>query len=342
MKKIFIVLIALVLSGCGSVQLNSLGIVQGVAFDVPKEKLFKMSGTILSADDEQYKSFSAEGNTIAEVSSRCSVATDKKLFFGQNRIIALSDEYAKSGIKEMVISFYQSTDKRSSEQLVVCKGNAEAALTVEAITEETPALSIAENIKSAEATTYISSCTLHDFALDSCSEAKTALVPMGYVSKNEQGKTYFELSAMGVFFDYKLIGELTEDEARGAKWLRNNADGDVLIINSDDFSICIQIEDSSIRLAKEEDGYAISADISFSIEEADGKKYTPDVINQIEKATELEVNRLINCAINAGKRMNADFIDLSHRFPGASINSDFSISSNARLKYLGMAVSPVE
>ena len=344
MRKLLILFIALLFGGCSAVQLNDMGIVQGIAFDKAEQKQYKMTNSMISTSEKTYENYSAEGNTVSEAASLSAGNADKDLFFGQNLLVIISDKFAKDGIKDIVNAFYQSDDKRSSEQLVICKGSAESALQTEAITEDTPAMSIVQNVNSAEASTYISSCTLHEFLLDSCRNAKTALVPTGYI-QTENDKTAFELSSMSVFYDYKLIGELSEDEARAAKWLRKNADGDVFIVSYENNSLCAKINSIAVSFLEKGGGYLINADISFSIEEAAGDKYSAETIAKIEEAAEAEAVRLINCALAAARRLNADFINLSYRFPNADISDmsriKFSVGASAKLKYLGMAVSPV-
>lgn len=343
MKKLIFSLVLLFLfSGC-SHELDTIGAVMGVAFDQPQEKKFNMTASILEAGEEtaQVQNVSAEGNTVSEASMNCSLLADKKMFFGHNKIILLGEAFAKNGIEDLVTSFYQSADKRGAEQLVVCKGNAAEALAIEAITEDTAAESIAENIESAEKSTYISKCTLHEFAQKSLSAGRSVLVPMGRVNLNESGKTCFELDAMAVFRENSLIAVLTEDEARGAKWLTQGAQGDTFAVLNGETELLVTVTNSKIQVTQTEAGFLVTLSLDVSLRESLG--------NASEEIIAAEAVRLAYAAIHAAQRLEADFLDIGYHFPPENEdtwnkdlkNKEFAVSAHVTLRHSGMMADPL-
>ena len=152
MKKLLL-LILLVLCGC-SAEPDTLGVVDGVAFDKGNRNVCMAVSVWKSGETICVR---AETDSLEAAQELCAEMVSRKLFFGHERVIIISEELAREGVWNLLMDFYLQNDKRGSELIAITEGSAAEALS------GADAEDIADAIEFASKNSGYEKCTLHNF-----------------------------------------------------------------------------------------------------------------------------------------------------------------------------------
>lgn len=167
MKFIFALLMSIMLAGC-SAEPDTLGVVEGTALDKGEKPVCMSVSVWRSGETICVRS---EADTLVSAEELCAEMVSRELFFGHERVLLISDELAREGIWDILLDFYSENDKRGSELVAICKGNAAEALA------SVKCEDIADAIEFAAKNNGSPKCTLHDFIADTM-ESGIAEIPV--------------------------------------------------------------------------------------------------------------------------------------------------------------------
>ncbi len=313
MKKLFLLLIPLLLSGCYDYnELNDLAIVSGVAIDY-EDDTFKVAFEILSTKKEGETSGATstyntmgEGKSIVEAFDNNGLALDKIPYYEHIEVVIISEDIAKEHFKE-VSELLIRNSKMRNEFYTVIAHNVKAQDILLTTSKEKPI-----------ASSYIAGLLEHSSKTTSSAYyAPFTDVLSKMLTKGEDARlstlTIKEdnivLDGMGVFKDFKLEHIFNEDEASiinlidnfkpSMVYFANSCNNNQTIITSYDAKIDAEVVDKKVvvkgsisaRIQEDECGYDLKNAKSYQELEKIFKKIVEDKIKKVIKKTqELETN----------------------------------------------------
>ena len=135
---ISIALCLFLFSGCTQNRhLKDLLIVEGVGIDLTESKdiavtlqslKIGMSNSSEKPDASMTFNLSANGNTVSSAINSLAKGVSKRTFFGQNKIMVLSQKFVENGVDKYVDYFLRSEDARADVAICVAKKSAKFIL----------------------------------------------------------------------------------------------------------------------------------------------------------------------------------------------------------------------
>ena len=143
MRKLFVLAVliavsAFLLTGCtGSERLKNMTVVQGISFDSAQQgvavtvqylDLTKGSGKNVEVAPNITATVSAQGDSMMDAVKRAGKKLPDKLFFGQNKLIVVSDEFEKQYRGELHDYLVKNTESRPDVYILRSRGKASYVL----------------------------------------------------------------------------------------------------------------------------------------------------------------------------------------------------------------------
>ena len=137
MKKYFIIIIgisiyAFIMLEQGRVPIEEVVTINGIGYDIERkgEDIIEYSVPI---NTNVYKSngmqvnllFKEQGQNLGEVTQKRQEKMDKKFVQGQERVVLISQDYARYGLKTLIDDRFRNPRTSDMAYMVVCKGKAE-------------------------------------------------------------------------------------------------------------------------------------------------------------------------------------------------------------------------
>ncbi len=99
MKKIILILILLLLTGCQDyTEINDFAIISGIILDYKENKLEMISELIINEEETKIKTFKTEGQTIDECLSKISEQSNKDIFISHLKTLILTENIIQNNI----------------------------------------------------------------------------------------------------------------------------------------------------------------------------------------------------------------------------------------------------
>ncbi|WP_409345681.1 Ger(x)C family spore germination protein [Paenibacillus sp. MBLB4367] len=241
-----LILLSLLMTGCWSRrELNDLSIVTGIGIDKDGEHYLlsvqivnpgQVTGRGASSGTASVTTYKITSATMYEGVRRLTTVTPRKLYFPHVRVIVVSEEVAKDGVRDVLDLFFRDHEMRPDFYMVLTKGTrALDVLSFFSPLEKFPTMAINRIMETSDknwAPTI--SVRLDQFISDLLTEGKEPVVTSirvnGDIEKGEtednlkkiQPYATLQLSSKGVFKADKLIGWLTEEESKGYNYLTNH------------------------------------------------------------------------------------------------------------------------
>lgn len=126
MKKLIILIIILLLSGCHSyIELNDLGIIQIIGLEKINNN-YKLTTSIIENIDKDnniiYSIYSIEGNNIPELFDKLSLNLNKKIYLSHLDTLIINDSI-KSNELENIINFFLNNNESRNDFLIISTNN---------------------------------------------------------------------------------------------------------------------------------------------------------------------------------------------------------------------------
>lgn len=260
---IMLIVTSFSLSGCWDRrELNSLALVMGVGIDVAEkdkenvtlttqiiktEAMPTPAGEGGGGDEKQYWNVKRDGANIFSIIRGFTHEVSRKLYFSHNQIIVFGDELLKEDGEKYIDFFIRDHETRLSVLVFAAEGKASDVLDVEPEITKIPAFDISSLAKMQTSTSQTVSIKLIDYVNTLASETKQAVLPILKITESDIGDIV-EISGTAIFKDNKKVGELSEIETRGLKWVVNKIDGGVLSVETNGGEIIIEIKSSETKM----------------------------------------------------------------------------------------------
>ncbi|MGZ4111094.1 MAG: Ger(x)C family spore germination protein [Tumebacillaceae bacterium] len=244
-KCICVLSLLLLCTGCWSRrELNELGIAVGIGIDRQGDK-FAITAQVVDPGAIASKGNSinyvpaitlkSDANTIEEGFRRMTTVSARTVYLAHLRVLVLSEDLARSGIKDVLDFFSRSPDVRPDFYVVVAK-NAQARDVLGVLTplEKIPANRLYQSLKMSEHT-WAPTLGVHmdDLINNMVTAGREAVLTGLEIKGNAEAAKQFQqmrrtdqpallkYSTLGVFKKDKLVGWLDEIDSKGMNYIEN-------------------------------------------------------------------------------------------------------------------------
>ena len=118
MKKIFIIIIIFLITGCNSyTELNTLGVINSIGIE--KKDNYKLYASIITnLDNYQTTIYEAEGKNISNLFSNLSLKLNKKIYLSHLDLMIINNSIKTNELKEIINFFINNNDTRNDFLIV--------------------------------------------------------------------------------------------------------------------------------------------------------------------------------------------------------------------------------
>lgn len=367
MKKIILILLVLSLTGCWNyTELNNLAITTGFAVDFIDNE-FEV--TILISNSQKKTStnsqtvassavYSGKGKTIFEAIKDTSMAVSKQIYLSHIEVLVLSEEVAKNKTKEVIDFFFRYPQTRN-EFLMVIAENCNAKDTFEVTTplETFPSQNISKNLEITNMLQgYIYTVTFNEFVRAIIEEGRNPVLPtISIIGNIEEGnkdenieqnkpQTYIKLGMMAIFNGFDLIKISNKDQSKGINLIDDKIHTTLISNQYKDGYVVVELLDSksdiSVEIKDDMPKIKIKIKANGAIEEVSGNIDIEQIeeINNIKKASEDEIVRIINEAIAFSKETKTDILG----FGNLIYKKDYKFWKKIKKKWQSEMLSKIE
>lgn len=220
-------------TGCyNKTPIERTSVLSGVGHDIVDEN--KLSTTyeylVFSNQNKITKAvITTTGETMFDVYNDSLLETKKTLLPGTLRLLIISEDRAKIGIKDIIDVFLRDQNNNLSTTVAICKGRAEEILRLQSVESTTMAKEIEDLIKSSYESNFTQRDTdIKDLFNMRYQSGRTIMLP--YIEKY---KNTVRLSSIAVFKEDKMIFKIPREDLKFVNILRNNDSSGYLTFNSE-------------------------------------------------------------------------------------------------------------
>jgi Ger(x)C family germination protein len=304
-------LLALISSGCWDrIEVEERAYVLGVAIDLPKQEKAKRKITFAmplvrevgasntggggsgGENKVPLTTFDATASTIEEALLPIQNRMNRRLFFGHQKVLIISEESARLPIPPWLDFFERFSTIPRSILVAVSQGRASEALGTAPASEQLPPLYLDQLLMDSAQFGFGPHRNLNKLACYFESRASGFLLPL--LKKN---KDNIQIDGSAVLKQNKLVGTLDKHETRGALWLTGEVGGGTIVLARGQGlnKLSFEINDARCKMEPQynRNGITFRAKVTVegSIEEYFGSRnvMNPRILEQTEK----EIARVI-------------------------------------------------
>ncbi len=322
MKKIIIIIICLMLTGCFNYkELNNYAIVTGLSID-KSDNGYEVSALITNAIKENENKtnisvVSGKGKSIYSAIKDINLKIPKELYLSHLNVIIISEEVAKDGMKPILDYLVREPESHQSYYLIISKDTkAKNALSILDPIANFPSENIYSNLENSR---DLQSKIIYDKVNQYIGKVLekgihpilNSLIIVGSSEKgsnteeqnNVELKNYIMLDNLAIFKNDKLVDYADSDESVGINILLDNIDEIYIEIPCNKSNIILSSNSLITKTKVNKQSVNINVDINSKINELgcdiklnnnNLKKIEKDaeekIINQIKKALQLSIN----------------------------------------------------
>lgn len=322
MKKIIIIIICLMLTGCFNYkELNNYAIVTGLSID-KSDNGYEVSALITNAIKENENKtnisvVSGKGKSIYSAIKDINLKIPKELYLSHLNVIIISEEVAKDGMKPILDYLVREPESHQSYYLIISKDTkAKNALSILDPIANFPSENIYSNLENSR---DLQSKIIYDKVNQYIGKVLekgihpilNSLIIVGSSEKgsnteeqnNVELKNYIMLDNLAIFKNDKLIDYADSDESIGINILLDNIDEIYIEIPCNKSNIILSSNSLNTKTKVNKQSVNINVDINSKINELgcdiklnnnNLKKIEKDaeekIIKQIKKALQLSIN----------------------------------------------------
>ncbi len=335
-KVILLIFLTFICTGCYNYkELNELGIVSAMGISKDGD-LYNLDIQLLNVLDSEKSGLnkspitviSGQGETIFEAARSMNRKTSKVFFLADVDYVFLDQSVLNDGLDE-IIDFLIRDTRLSLNFLVVTSTENKSLDILSSIShfDTNSANNLYDAIMNSE-TRYggINSLHVRELINNYYAKGKYTIFPNVYIkdtrksSENDsledsKSESYVEVKNM-VFFKDKEAIELTDEETKGVNFLRNKIKNATLTIECDGGYFTIETLESKMKLKSKLniDQLNVNGNVGAEIVYYGCKDNldNADVLKNISKKAEKEVESYITKAFNKSKKYNYDFLGLGN------------------------------
>ncbi len=332
MRKVFILLILFLLSGCSDYkELNDLAIVNTIGID-KKDNNYKLCLEVLNTDKKNGKNkiYYSTGKTINEAINKVNNKSSKKIYGGHLDKIIVSKDILNDKKIDLVDSFFRLTEVKDEFDIFLAK-DTDSCTIVKFLSKNNNSSKLQKNSKENRST---SSYTNIDVFISNY--LKKNIDPVISVLSIKNNEVYIDNIA--ITNKGKVIKYLDTKESIGYNLIRNEIDKISIPISYKEKYSTIKINKSSTKnkLYKKGNKYIIEININI---DAYLTEYNFDLdlnknntISKLEKISEKEIDKYISKSIKLNSKSN--FLGFKRmiyeRYPNEK-NYNYEVNKNIKI-----------
>lgn len=214
----------------------------------------------------------ADGNTIFDAVRGTIAMTDKKLYFSDCKVVVLSKEIAKGGIKPLMDFLLRDSEPRLTLNFLVSDAPTAAEVFKPKLATQQPvSYQIAGMLQSQDALGHVLAVPLYQmYDILGCSETcdESLTLPNIRVVKTAGGEMV-QTSNNVVFHQDKMVGSLPEEDGLYYLMLRNKLNGGLIVTGPDgEKDIALEILKSSSSIQPEVSGTNVTMKVTIQVDAA--------------------------------------------------------------------------
>lgn len=241
---LILICLACTVSGCwNSAELNNMSVLSAFGIDktdqpgkvqitaqVIKPGAIKTPEKGKGGEEKAFANIKATGETIFEAIRKATHEDDRKIYWGHNQVVVLSEDIAKEGITKYLDFLARDHEARRSMWVIISTSKASEVLDVKPEFEALTGLYLHKLVDMRRATSETSGVTLHQF-LQRIVSKTTAPVASLIKPVGEGNEKKLKLEGTAVFKKDKMVGELNVKETRGLLWVLGEVKGGIIVVD---------------------------------------------------------------------------------------------------------------
>ncbi|WP_127532131.1 Ger(x)C family spore germination protein [Paenibacillus kobensis] len=273
--------------------------------------------------------YSTEGRTIREAMMYSFSESPRKLFYGHNRVVVLSEEVARRGFEELIDVYFRNAGPRETVSMLVTPGSArrilEQFMQLQLISGDGMKDIVLSEMKNAS---ILPNVQVYQLAMELAGDAKSAVLPEIYISgsgdtasldsfKQTTIPSKLKLRRLAVLRQGRMVGWMNQRQSLGVSYLRNRVQQTGVTVPCEKTDgtrgyDMIHISRSSTKLKPivREGRLAYSAEVhalgTLTESGCPQNLYKPEVIRKIEQGGELQIRTIIQEAWSRGQQLGVD------------------------------------
>lgn len=328
-KKINAVILSLLfvlsLSGCASkINVSDMAIVQAVGIDKIGTKTYisvqyldlaKSTGKTDSMSQNITSVAVGKGDSIGKAIEDLRLGISNPLFFGQNKIIVLGNDYATKNVGDSLDYLLRGVDSRPDVLIAMSEGRAYDVISNPQRNARIPAKTLFDLIQNGEEQGYSIMVSVSEL-LDMYSNSMADIYLPVLVNK----KDYVVLGGVAIFSDNKYAKTLTLNEAFGLLIIENRLKTGYLVVNDEKLGeVGVNIlkcqNNNGFYTKNKELCFVSKIKLDFAIKDVEKgitNKLSPEDISHIEKEVSHEAQHLCLASFNACTKAKSDVLMLNN------------------------------
>ncbi len=324
--------------GCGSArELNELVIVLGIGMDkgddpgtlkvtaqiVLPSKISSSSGggSSPSGNEEPYYNLASTGKNTFEAVREYTHLVSGRLYIAHSQVFVIGRDMAEEGIAPFLDFFVRAGETRPNTKIVISDSTAAEVLGISPKLTMLPATNLSKLIEAQMDNSQSTEATLLDYVNAMQSSAASFIAPIVKAEERE-GEQTVAVSGMAVFKQDKMVGELTEDEARGVLWIKNKVKSGIINVDINGGIAALEITGAQSKVSPVVSDGKVTMKIDVSVNTVLGEQTCMENLATQEKMKELQelvksaVCNEIAAAYQKAAALDADvfgFGDLVHK-----------------------------
>lgn len=285
------------------------------------------------SDEKKAHIVTAEGKTTFEANRKFHLFTNRDIFLGHSQFILFSEEVAKENIMKYLDFYLRDHELRLTSNVLIVEGSTVEDFFMQTNSSQYFIGEKLENLASDVGAFSLSKeVTIYESidALDN--EYSSAYIPIiclidkKSIDTNNSNKMDMKMEGYAIFKNFKMIGALHGNDARGLNWITNDIDSGVIVVkdsNNNDISLEIIGSNSKIKPRYNNDHLSVVIEINMNsniveqegIEDIYNEEDIEKLKNQQEDTIELEVKNVIKYT----QKNNVDIMGIGnavfHKYP---------------------------
>lgn len=118
MKKLILVIILIISTGCNYTELNQISIIPLLIIDKDKEE-FKIDAVVIDEEIDNFKIYHGKGKSLTNAINNLDLKLKKKMYLGHLGTIIVSESTAKDGVSSITDYFLKNENSRDNFYILI-------------------------------------------------------------------------------------------------------------------------------------------------------------------------------------------------------------------------------
>jgi len=300
------------LTGCfDSRDVKNVAIVMGMGVDLSDDNKYKTvtqviipKGLSKEGGGDTFENFEGKGNHLGECIENTTLKCGKYMYLSHATALIVSEKVAREGIYEILDFFMRDNELRSNLLLAVSESGVEEIMKDEGELVKVPLSSVATLGRRLGETSLGQVPNIFGFVSDMIKKNSATLVPVINADKKES-----TVSGSAIFKKGKMVGKISNTEARGVLWLMNKIENAIMTIDYDGNSFDIKVKKAKSEIQPiYNEGIFINANVKCSISLLRDNNGVVNVygIKKVSEKINETIKSEITAALDVMKKYNCD------------------------------------